>query len=71
MRGEILRLAARGPELFENRIGDRTPIFILDHVTEHLALDVDEIARRAGVSKPTLYTHFGDKQALFTASFAR
>ncbi|MBE7184712.1 MAG: TetR/AcrR family transcriptional regulator [Methylobacterium mesophilicum] len=32
---------------------------------------VDEIARRAGVSKPTLYTHFGDKQALFAASFAR
>lgn len=31
---------------------------------------VDEIARRAGVSKPTLYTYFGDKQALFTASFS-
>jgi len=31
---------------------------------------VDEIARRAGVSKPTLYSYFGDKQALFAASFA-
>jgi TetR/AcrR family transcriptional regulator, mexJK operon transcriptional repressor len=31
---------------------------------------VDEIARRAGVSKPTLYTYFGDKEALFKASFS-
>jgi AcrR family transcriptional regulator len=28
---------------------------------------VDEIARRAGVSKGTLYSHFGDKKALFLA----
>ena len=28
---------------------------------------MDEIARRAGVSKPTLYTYFGDKEGLFTA----
>lgn len=27
---------------------------------------VDEIARRAGVSKPTIYSHFGDKAGLFT-----
>lgn len=28
---------------------------------------VDEIARESGVSKPTLYTHFADKEALFAA----
>lgn len=28
---------------------------------------VDEIARRAGVSKPTLYNHFEDKRAVFAA----
>lgn len=28
---------------------------------------VDEIARRAKVSKPTVYAHFGDKRGLFTA----
>lgn len=28
---------------------------------------MDEIARTAGVSKPTLYTYFGDKEGLFTA----
>lgn len=27
---------------------------------------VDEIARRAGVSKPTIYAHFGDKAGLFS-----
>lgn len=27
---------------------------------------IDEIARRAGVSKPTIYAHFGDKAGLFT-----
>lgn len=32
---------------------------------------VDEIARRAGVSKPTLYNHFKDKEALFAACFAQ
>ena len=30
---------------------------------------VDEIARRACVSKPTVYNHFADKEALFAASF--
>jgi TetR/AcrR family transcriptional regulator, mexJK operon transcriptional repressor len=29
-------------------------------------VSVDEIARRAGVSKPTIYAHFGDKAGLFT-----
>jgi TetR/AcrR family transcriptional regulator, mexJK operon transcriptional repressor len=28
---------------------------------------VDEIVRRAGVSKPTVYNHFADKRALFSA----
>jgi AcrR family transcriptional regulator len=28
-------------------------------------VSVDEIARRAGVSKPTIYAHFGDKAGLF------
>lgn len=28
---------------------------------------VDEIARRAGVSKPTIYKHFADKEAVFAA----
>lgn len=32
---------------------------------------VDEIARRAGVSKPTLYAHFQDKRALFVAVMRR
>lgn len=32
---------------------------------------VDDIARRAGVSKPTLYVHFGDKRAVFTAVVKR
>lgn len=31
---------------------------------------VDRIARRAGVNKQALYYHFGDKDALFTASLA-
>jgi TetR/AcrR family transcriptional regulator, mexJK operon transcriptional repressor len=41
------------------------------HELGYEGTSVDEIARRAGVSKPTLYTHFGDKQALFAATFAR
>lgn len=32
---------------------------------------VDEIARRARVSKPTLYAHLGDKRAIFTAVLRR
>lgn len=31
------------------------------------AASVDVIARRAGVSKPTIYTHFGNKERLFLA----
>lgn len=31
--------------------------------------NVDEIAARAGVAKPTIYNRFGDKQALFQAAF--
>lgn len=30
--------------------------------------NVDEIARNAGVAKPTIYNRFGDKQALFAAA---
>lgn len=40
------------------------------HELGYEGTSVDEIARRAGVSKPTLYTYFGDKQALFAASFS-
>ena len=40
------------------------------HELGYEGTSVDEVARRAGVSKPTLYTYFGDKQALFAASFA-
>lgn len=32
---------------------------------------VDDIARLAGVAKPTIYNRFGDKQALFTAAVRR
>ena len=32
---------------------------------------VDEIARRAKVSKPTLYVHLGDKRAIFAAVLKR
>src|SRR5437764_7215203 len=31
------------------------------------ASSMDEIARRAGVSKPTIYSHFGNKERLFLA----
>ena len=31
---------------------------------------VEEIAREAGVAKPTIYTHFGDKAGLFTEVIA-
>ncbi|AJT41072.1 TetR/AcrR family transcriptional regulator [Psychromicrobium lacuslunae] len=31
---------------------------------------VDEIAKEAGVAKPTIYTHFGDKAGLFTEVIA-
>jgi len=31
------------------------------------ASSMDEIARRAGVSKPTIYNHFGNKERLFLA----
>jgi TetR/AcrR family transcriptional regulator, mexJK operon transcriptional repressor len=34
------------------------------------ATSIEEIARRAGVSKVTVYNRFGDKQALFTAAIA-
>jgi AcrR family transcriptional regulator len=33
--------------------------------------NVDDIARLAGVAKPTIYNRFGDKQALFTAAVLR
>jgi TetR/AcrR family transcriptional regulator, mexJK operon transcriptional repressor len=35
------------------------------------ATSIEEIARRAGVSKVTVYNRFGDKQALFVASVER
>ena len=31
------------------------------------ATSLEEIAERAGVSRPILYSHFGDKQGLFEA----
>ncbi|MEV0649105.1 TetR/AcrR family transcriptional regulator [Phytomonospora sp. NPDC050363] len=33
----------------------------------YAAASVDKIARRAGVSKPTIYQHFGNKERLFLA----
>ncbi|PZO79866.1 MAG: TetR/AcrR family transcriptional regulator [Mesorhizobium amorphae] len=39
------------------------------HELGYEGTSVDEIARRAGVSKPTLYNHFADKQALYAAIF--
>ncbi|ALG09731.1 TetR/AcrR family transcriptional regulator [Kibdelosporangium phytohabitans] len=33
----------------------------------YAAASMDEIARRAGVSKPTIYNHFGNKERLFLA----
>ena len=35
------------------------------------AATFEEIAERAGVSRPILYSHFGDKQGLFEAVVAR
>ncbi len=35
------------------------------------ATSMDDVARLAGVSKMTVYSHFGDKQALFAAAIAR
>jgi TetR/AcrR family transcriptional repressor of mexJK operon len=48
---------------------------ILDAATEAFlrsgyAAGVDDIAAAAGVGKQTVYRHFGDKQALFTAALA-
>ncbi len=39
------------------------------HELGYEGTSVDEIARRAGVSKPTLYNHFADKEALYAATF--
>ncbi len=36
-----------------------------------LAISMDELARRAGISKPVLYDHFGSKDGLIVACFAR
>jgi len=33
--------------------------------------NLDDVARLAGVAKPTVYNHFGDKQSLFAATVAR
>ena len=33
--------------------------------------NIDEIARVAGVAKPTVYSHFGDKAALFEETLRR
>lgn len=50
---------------------------ILDAATDvfltngYAGTSIDQIAARAAVSKPTVYAHFADKQALFTAIVAR
>jgi len=36
-----------------------------------LAISMDELARRAGISKPVLYDHFSSKDGLIVACFAR
>lgn len=41
------------------------------HELGYEGASVDEIARRARVSKPTVYSHFGDKRAVFTAFMRR
>lgn len=59
--------APLGPKARQILAGARSAF----HDLGYEGTSVDEIARRAGVSKPTLYTHFGDKQALFAASFTQ
>ncbi|PZF85428.1 TetR/AcrR family transcriptional regulator [Jiangella anatolica] len=56
---------------------DRKHQAILDAATEVFLTDgyagttIDRIAATAAVSKPTVYAHFGDKQALFTEIVTR
>jgi AcrR family transcriptional regulator len=52
-----------GPERREQLIGVARELFA-EHGYE--ATSVDEIAERAGVSKPVVYEHFGSKEGLYT-----
>jgi len=62
----------RGPELAEGNRSARKRGAIIDAATElflrhgYLGTSMDQIAALAGVSKPTVYKHFPDKERLFT-----
>jgi TetR/AcrR family transcriptional repressor of mexJK operon len=62
-------VAAHGVAVNRGRVDKRTAILeaALDVFAEvgYAAANVDTIAARAGVAKPTVYNHFGDKEALF------
>lgn len=69
------RKPARSDDPAENPRAERSRTSLIDAMTRTLdehggasVLSVAEIARSAGVSRPTLYQHFGDLQNLVRAS---
>lgn len=62
------------PETRPRRDADRSRRAILDAALEefsglgHAGARIDAIAARAGVSKPLIYSYFGDKDALYMAA---
>ncbi|MDX2271465.1 MAG: TetR/AcrR family transcriptional regulator [Cyanobacteriota bacterium] len=66
-------IVERIPDLKEHRLISQKRVAILTGAKReflahgYAATSVDRIAARAGVSKSTLYSHFKDKEALFSA----
>ena len=70
--GSVMAGTLGGPR--PKRNAERSKRAILDAALKefsefgHDGARIDSIARRAGVSKPLLYAHFGDKSALYAAA---